>query len=1027
MIELGHIKVDGNSSLIEARKKARQIALKLGCTEVRATRIEAALSETIRQLLDDNNKVNIIIAVTEIHDKKCLSIAFDNLDVPVKMEFAERYFNDLTILKKSDGKFVATVFLPFISVDPEFCDALINELRAEIESPSKEELIQEIEQKNRELINSREFMESVLENLQAAVYVKDLKGRYTYINKQWEDVTGFKREACIGKTAKSVFKSSQGEAYDQNDLNVIRLKEIQITEEHSIKNKINKTYLSTKVPMKQNGEIIGLCSISTDITQRKHMEEELFEAKKVAEEAAKSKSDFLANMSHEIRTPMNAILGMSYLIQKTDLSEKQKDYVDKIQQSGQHLLGVINDILDFSKIEAGKLDIECIDFKLYEVLDNLSNCISEKCLSKGLELVFDIHPDVPNELCGDPLRIGQILINYVNNAIKFTELGEIIVRIRKEKESTTGFLLRFEVQDTGIGLTANQKSKLFQSFQQADTSTTRKYGGTGLGLAISKDLASLMGGEVGVASEYGKGSIFWFTTHFRISPKTEKSIISHELLKGVHALVVDDNNQARLILSAMLKSMAVRVDEAGSGASAIAMIQAADQRNEPYEIAFIDMQMPDLNGIQTVTRLNQIELKRPPKYVMVTGFGREEVFFEAKRVGFELVMVKPVNLWVLYETIQRIVGKNAINESEENKQRLISIQRKNLQAIAGAKILLVEDNELNQIVAIELLKEGGFMIDVANNGQIAVEMVNQNAYDLVLMDMQMPVLDGLEATKKIRSERRFAELRIVAMTANAMAGDRDRCIAAGMNDHLPKPIEPSDLFEMLTRWISPLNHGADSVDRSEMNGDQLPDDGLDIRISGLDVELGLKRVLGKKKSYLNLLRKFVSGQKNTVADLEQAISNDDYNGAERLVHTLKGVSGNVGAMDIKHAATILETAIHEQPSKDSLKPLVINLSILLKSMLKSLEAHLPDENNRVEINNSIASKDELVHFLEELLPGIQTRKPKKCTAVLELYHQLLWPNEIKAEATKLIQLVSKYKFKEAEEQADSLLIKLSEV
>jgi len=373
-------------------------------------------------------------------------------------------------------------------------------------------------------------------------------------------------------------------------------------------------------------------------------------------------------------------------------------------------------------------------------------------------------------------------------------------------------------------------------------------------------------------------------------------------------------------------------------------------------------------------------------------------------------------------------GKNQPNESEFREEVLVNGQRLNMLAIAGAKILLVEDNELNQLVAIELLNEGGFVVDVAENGEIAIEMVKKNEYDLVLMDMQMPVLDGLEATRRIRSDERFAELAIIAMTANVMAGDRERCITAGMNDHLAKPIEPDHLFEMLKLWIPPKNNIEDSVPSIATNdNDFFPEPELKISVSGLDVELGLKRVLGKKKSYLNILKKFISGQKSTIEELNQAISDSDYNSAERLVHTLKGVAGNIGAMEIRNSAIILETALHEHPSKDTLNPLIINLNSQLKKMIESLEVYFLTDNHVTKNNNSVATKDDQVCFLNELLQGIQTRKPKKCTEVLESYQTFTWPNETKADIVEMSRLVSKYRYREAAEQANSLLIKLSEV
>ncbi len=796
--------------------------------------------------------------------------------------------------------------------------------RMEAQAARLEEQAVELDAQQAELKQTEQWYRSIIHTAPDGMVVVDESGSILLANPQAEKIFGYASEELVGLNVDLLVPQAARGRHPAMRAEYLRTGDALLMSDRALRGQRKdgstipvEAGLSRLPGLAGTGQCV--CVSVRDVTARVELQEQLQSAKEQAEEATRLKSDFLANMSHEIRTPMNAIIGMSHLALKTELNPRQRDYVTKIQQSGQHLLGIINDVLDFSKIEAGRLSVEQADFETDKVLENVANLVSEKASAKGLELVLQVDPATPRFLRGDSLRLGQILINYCNNAVKFTERGEIVVTVEVLEDGPEEVFLRFGVRDTGIGLTPEQIGKLFQSFQQADTSTSRKYGGTGLGLAISKQLAGLMGGDVGVESTPGQGSKFWFTARLGRAQGPIPARVLAPDLRGRRVLVVDDNEVARRVLEELLAGMAFAVEQAPGGWEALDEIRRADEEGRPFQIVFLDWKMPKLDGVETARAIRELPLKSKPHLVMVTAYAREEVIVAAESAGLEGYLIKPVTASTLFDTAVRVLRGSPAEAHSERPG--LATAAADLSSLRGSRLLLVEDNELNTEVALGLLAECELQVDVAENGQRALEMVAAHQYDAVLMDMQMPVMDGITATRKIREDARWQDLPIIAMTANAMQQDRERCAAAGMNDHVAKPIEPDELFATLLRWVRPREAPA------------VPS------IEGLNTAAGLRRALGKPKVYRDMLTRFAENQAEVPGAIRAALAATDHATAERLAHTAKGLCGNIGAEELARQAGVLETALREgQPADAPLAEFESGLGRLVEALRRAVPA-----------------------------------------------------------------------------------------
>lgn len=699
-----------------------------------------------------------------------------------------------------------------------------------------------------------------------------------------------------------------------------------------------------------------------DLRRRK---DDLLTALYQAEQAKQIKTQFLANMSHEIRTPMNAIMGMAYLAMKTDLNSKQRDYISKIHQSSAFLLDIINDILDFSKIESGKMTIENIEFELENTIGEKLAYVSRQAQEKGLEFIYSISPEIPSHIKGDPLRLSEIIVNLASNAVKFTEKGQVFVRITKIDQAENKVKLQFSVSDTGIGMAPKQQEHLFEAFTQADTSTTRRFGGTGLGLAICKSLADLMGGTIEVASEKGKGSVFLFTCWFDTLKTGCHNTIPNEI-KGKNILIVDDNETVRNLFVEYLTNMKFRVKAVPSGEDAVKAVIETNITNS-FDVAFIDWHLGSgINGIETALRIKEeARFIHSPILILLTQYEEETSCKNLPGDCIDEVLVKPITQSMIYDCLIRQFAPDIKEESKK-------MPLEKSYSLSGFKVLLAEDNDINLQLAKELLESQDMSVDEAKTGQQAVTLFEnspKNTYDLVLLDLQMPELDGFEVTRHIRDKD--ASIPIIAMTARTLAEEKQQCFNAGMNGHVAKPIDVDILFTTLKRCLNV--HQEKEKERPRM--EETP-------IGGIDTEQGLRRAAGNKELYAELLLNFAARQKELINSIRTAILHKDNLTAEQLIHSLKGIAGNVGAAETVQMIVHMENWLRENPSNSSLPP-----------MLKDLEA---------QMNKTSKNIDEAPLFKRDIVKT----KPDTGYRTCDIDHLLMLLNEGDMEALEYFRSIS---------------------
>ena len=762
--------------------------------------------------------------------------------------------------------------------------------------------------------DSLQLFEQVFNDLPTRVYWRDPQLKLLGGNRAFANDFGVTPESLAGKSDAEIESLAANDVLLERDKKTFSQKAPSVNAEIELKVDNKSQWVEhSSVPLYDDDHnIIGILGSYYDISGIKSVAEEMEKAKETAERANQSKGEFLANMSHEIRTPINAIVGMANLCLKTELNQKQKRYIKVIDSSSQALLGVINDILDFSKIDAGKLTVERIPFDLQDVLTSLADMFAYRAYDKDLEFIINLPANIPTRLIGDPLRLNQVLVNLISNAIKFTEDGEINVAVNLLDSSKDNVLLRISVTDTGIGMDEEQRANLFKAFTQADTSTTRKYGGTGLGLAISRRLILLMGGDIGVTSAAGQGSTFYIEVELPLQKEQDNSHHQYLLqkLSGVRILAIDDNLSTREMLYEMLRSYQVDVKVCRTAEQALQVFQQSVEEDNPYQLVLVDWRLPGMDGLefcQTITERYADDVR--PKLTLATGYYAEELSEKAKQAGVNDIISKPFTASTLGRSLASTLFQRELpDESDAESGDGIP------ESILRAPILVVEDNEINQQVAREILTSHKFKVDIVENGQLAVEAVHNKNYSLVLMDIQMPVMDGLKAARTIRADFNYQQLPILAMTANAMSGDEERSLAAGMQGHIAKPIDEQQLIKAIIKWAVPGDYTNNQQPEAPAATEEDEPAKPPVRIpqvKGIEFEAALKRLQYNVELYLKLVEQLYETYQGSATKVSDFITRGQHDSARRYFHSLKGAAANLGFTQLQNKAADLEQFMAE--------------------------------------------------------------------------------------------------------------------